>query len=1775
MPEEEERKITYFTEDLRAQRPENMPQLPEGAPDPAEYMAGNFPAVTGSPDPTDYMPQFKPAPVEESLQHPSQDQPFLTSDQNRDLLGMMRQGHNSMVQDPYKFGQETPFGADLRHHQYERYYNHGDFEDLGFNPYRDNESLYNENSSWWDEMGRAAGEWGTLTGLGFKDALGFGDLSDTKTAEKYERAMAIGQSSKGGATGFTTNLFLNSGYTVGIMGELVMEELALAGITALTLGGSSEATVPLMVARGARAGNKIWRGFKTGAKLLKQMDNLRDANKARSLWTSAKAVGTGTLNFLNPLAETANFARNYNKLNKVNALGKTTMGFANFYRDIRNIRLAFGESGLEAGMVENQLSDELLEEHYRIHGRPPTDEEAAKMNQTSVAAAKTTQFHNMWAIFYSNKIVFDNMFKGFSPVRRLTEDVITKNASGRIMRTGAKDALRPFEVIEKGFKGFWQLAKNPRTYARSGLNYFRANIAEGLQETTQEVISGSAMDYYKAKHYGTVTEGGYWAAIGNNLQKQVSMEGLETFMSGFLMGGLVQGPQKLVTGGAKYGHQRYKNKGNYAKIKQERIDYLNDTVNTLNDMYEDPRKYFAPDLENMVEQKEYNSAINSASKNGDAKTFHDLKDASVHKDIMTALKMGRIDTFIEKLKSLENLTTEEIQESYNMTKEQYTEGMQKTIERAEQIKQRYELVQDKYESPFNPSAHKYGSDAYIQEALNNKAWENAQSDLIFMQHSFDRSLERMTSIMNEAKNDAKLGNTPMSDFNVMFSFKDMQTEMDQLTQEIDSLEGSITKESKAALKKKQNKKKLLSDFADAMGEYMSSPAAVETAEPVEGAPVAASENAVENKDLTKAFQAYKAYISDIAQVNGDHVFNDSIEAAFTKIVDYYQLDTEATQLNDSVNALLDPGAFTRHAGRIAEVLQHQHDNRKEKIEQALKEWMKVKDTNDLMQLLHDEGMFFDPAELKALLDEGSLPSTFFYIESKEEVLQTSEDYQTALDIIRKFVENVMDIPIPEAQPQPYNGKARNKINGDKRTYKDLAKQFGFDPETASSKVPLPQVLQSVIDSPFATYREKDLAARLLSIASPEETVTFVNNNTAPGHYSTVEQTVIDARYSSHDYRGGRMPIEHTILHEEIHRRTVEELQNDSEFTADIDALLVKARAYAESETGKENWKGLPLYGLKNKEEFVAEAMSNDTFQMFLAEIPYDNVDKSGWTDFVDSVLKFLKKVFGRKITNTALNAAVDIITAKIDSNYGATALQLTESNQAIALALRMSKGEMPSTPADLQLQANNAELIEKVLKVERERAAELEKNGYRIPVKRESRTLTDDTRTIKVIITTMADGSKVVTEEITNLQTDEVDSTPPTKYAAELENDKIYEVHNADQEEYGEVTVESIPDSAVAAKVNEKYDKQLVKLAGPGKKKKVIAEAGGLVKVTRTMPMEELRRDHPQLAAQLMRAYKEEEAKRTREDLQNLNPTWSEMSDEDIYNSVRFKSYVKNFSKPKAIFKAYNTDTGRTEEPKRVVGTTETTTSTTTTPASTIMTRAMRESLVGLGYTPSEVNAMTPGQAQILIEEGIQKGDREVMDAAAEETQRQEFAEQKDKVRADILNIINAATNIEELDAAEIELHNIFMDPNLRRVGEVTSEYIQELISTKMRELAFAFTFDDIQMGEVVILNDQYNTKIIIDGKTGNTLQAHKLNDITKRFRIKKDTVTDRIKYRYSPAMAEVGITPESEPTAEEQNLSNQSLEEVVNNPEATQEMIDKAREGGETGWLDNVNECE
>jgi len=1222
---------------------------------------------TPSYDPRNDDPKDQTKPGALDLPLPGAGAPELSTIESRlDALANIRANLSTDAIDQSMQYKSQRYGADINNHQYERYYSMPDVhEKLGFSPFRDNETLYNKESNFADEISRASSQWLTLAGIGLVDATGFGSLTDSEVAARYQKATAIGSSTKEGLGAFTTNLYLNLGYSAGILAEVMVEEVALALITGASMGSAGEITIPAMIARGLRAGNKITKGYKVAKNTIRTLKALKNPSVARKYFNKA-LKGTGR--FLNPLENTVDFIQGVDKLGDIKKIAKTTLGVAGFYKDVRNIRYAWGEAGLEGGMVKNDLEKELLAEHYDKFNRPPTNEEAKQIQDISLRGGQTAAWQNVGAIYYSNKIVLDGLFNAYKPLRNLTTDVLD-DGSWKIIKKRGKEK-NVFEGVEINWKQRLKEFKDPKRWASTGLNYFSANLAEGMQESAQEVISGAAIDHHKNEWRGNVTKGGYLSSIADNLYKQATPQGVEVFMSGFLMGGMM-GPLATTMGSIvpgsrqqsfiKNSYKKLADRTGYDKMKKDKENYINNQVNTLNELWNEIGHRLAPELDNLVAQDKYMKAMANAEQEGNTKAYYDIKDAMLSDHVITALELNRFDTFIERLSELKNLSAEDIAADHpKLTKEQYDGIIDNSISRAKNIQARYELTKTEFKDPFNPYRFKdKDSDEFLSELANSIGWKDAQKKFIFMQHSFDRTLERFASIMESAQKDTNLGNVSTTEFITMFHIATMQAEIDRLGLEIDALEdteGRLTEESKNQLKKSKKKKRLLNDFATKMEAARTSPALDEKGLHLD------MKNKETKSNLAKAKTAYKRYLRHLAEVHGNHVFDNALDKSFDKLLDAYILNEESADLNTAINRMLDPGVFTRMAAQSAEINKIRKDQQQKELRDSLEAFVDAKLKNDMFQLLHAKGMFADIAQLKALMKDGVVPDNFkFYYDtgkSSDEIKPVppnSSDYSEAIGIILDVVPNLLNIPLSKTKMDRakdiYNNEAREKFEDDKRTYADLAKQFNFNAKDSETKVSLINVLTAIIESDYATEAEILLAKQLLKRAGKNETVTFVNNADNPGSYGTTKQTVIDARYNASNYRNGRLPIEFVILHEEIHRRTVDALKEDMTFNDSISKLFAATVKYFEENKTMENEK--PLYGLKDIHEFVAEAMSNSKFQELLSQIPYESTGKSTWGSFVDSVLKMLEQLFGgKKASGTVLNEAFYIITAKIDENFG-------------------------------------------------------------------------------------------------------------------------------------------------------------------------------------------------------------------------------------------------------------------------------------------------------------------------------------------------------------------------------------------------------------------------------------------------------------------------------------------------------------------------------------------
>jgi len=1189
--------------------------------------------------------------------------------------------------DPFKDAKPVmgDFSNPKIHHQFaERYKKHPKFDQLGFSPFRDNEALYSSEGNYLDDLKRAGGQWVTIAGLGFMDALSFGSISDKEVASDYERAMAIGSSSYSGFAGFSSNLFLNSGYTIGIMTEMATEEgiIALAqvglGVAGLYSGGFAWSG---NVALGARTAARFGKAFKAigksaqyFSKMLKQMDNVKDINNARKAFYNA---GKGVVHLVNPLENTTDFIKNYDKLDKFNRFAKTYNGFASFYRDVRNIRLAWGESGLEGGMVTNQVAQELLDEFIEKHGRYPNNEEATRINELATAAGYTTGQLNVPVIYLTNKLTFDGLVRG--TFRGLNTKMLTTAMGRRILLSPKKGIPEAFKAVPKGFlKSKLPYLKNPKMFLSGFTRYTSANLAEGFQETFQETVAGASHDYYKGMFDGGVNRGGYMYYLASNLKKQVTtQEGFEVFMSGFLMGGFISPVSNTiaaVTRGPKgfensvagniggYVHKqamKMRYGANSAEYKQyvselaeteaRKEELLEKDVELLNQFYKNPMTYLSEDFMNLMSQQKFKQAFEEAQKNGDIKSMVDMMDVSSAEHILTALKYGRMDSFVQRLTELQKLSPEDIKNDWNIEAEDFNNALELTKQRAKKIEARWELAQSKYPNPYDPSNK--------LQVFKHKAWENAIKDMVFKHHAFDRALERQVEILNFAAEQSGLKKVNYTDIAVMFNDKDLVAEVERLQKDIELIEAAGSKPTSEAGKIASDKKEKLKTLKAVQKAFDD---------------IFVAEGIGENESIPEnlynaAYEAFTKYMEYLAKTNNDLLQNDNTEALFKQIMDYYILGLRGQLANQWINQLNNPEAFMEDVENKVKILKAIHEDRKDEIRQALKSFIEQREKNDIFNALYDKGFFINPEAYDLLMKEGVMPKEFFYVDKNSntwnaEVPFSSEDYKTAVKIIQDLAGfEVTGIDIVESEYDHYRMFSRSKEVGDVRTYNDILKQYlpeGSDINAERTVVPLARVLETIIESEYSSDRDAALATELLKLVAPNETVTFSKTENLPSVYTESEQSVIDARYAAHNYGEGsqNVPIEFAILHAEIQRRVTQAIENDPQFRSELDILYKEALKAYESLTpeqqkhlGRGYASKVPM-GLASLQQFTTAAMTNQHFQEFLATIETKTkVKTSTWKKFVDAVLEKLMELLGKKHDGTVLNATLGILTTKFDT----------------------------------------------------------------------------------------------------------------------------------------------------------------------------------------------------------------------------------------------------------------------------------------------------------------------------------------------------------------------------------------------------------------------------------------------------------------------------------------------------------------------------------------------
>jgi hypothetical protein len=1229
---------------------------------------------------------------------PPNRQPANMTNEERALARINGTAMTAYKPDANRFNKITTYNATHHGRNFDRYYaNTAGFKKLGFSPFRDNEALYNKNTSLWDDTQRgivAAAKLyaGSFIGAAKNWSNPFSLEPNAEEADEMERLMSIGSSSRGGFGGTAINFGVNLSYGMGVMSEVLAEEAVLAIGTAYTGGGLGG----VLALRTGMNAKKLMNAFSLGKAAMSFSNTFRAATKiteARQLWGIAKGLGKGA-DALLPFAQTRSLltasGKTAAKWNSLDNMAKTTKAFGSFYRDLREINAVTYESKLEGGGVQNDVITQMMSEFRKKNGRDPNDQEAKAMYSEGHKAGYLASQLNAVGIYISNKIVLDKALKGI-PGMAQADDVARRTMKGTLLKVKdwAKKGVNPWEVargVKKyGKASFYKQTFNPKNLAKGGLGYLSANLMEGTQEVYQEAVANGVTSYYMGAFNNPSRVGGaeFQAKMLGGLKSQMSGQGMETFLSGFLMAGPMTAAQSAFFGAVDLGRKgklkiqdrQFKadpaNAGKASPFEQQlnaEKDYDNKVVDALNDITKDPKKYFSAIEQNARTQVDLERLGEQAAADGDMHAAKNIKDESLTNHIITLLESGHFEIFQDQLKGLKDLETSELQEAFDEpgdAKKTVSQRIDTVLKRTEQIKATHE----KYQAKVNPFSMR-------EDPLSYMAFEQARNIAIRNDVTYQRTGERMTDILNQFNSDMPFSNANATDFTNLFVVGGMtEGGFDRigLNSEVKLLDGQIQNLSDSIPEQKAQKDKLiqkrddLKSLSGTIQAYASAYKVTQSAAQTEAEHAVNMDTFIETEKVFK--KAYADYVQNLAKGSGQTILNSAVDSSFDKLSDFWKLNVDREDVANAVNMMQNPDMYRVASERLRESMAIAFERREESLREALADYKKKHLVNGFLNDLFEKyNAFVEPEEAEAYLNKDTIPETFYDADTLEEIEPGSAKYRGIMALIDQYDEIYFeetgerlirtdelsnaerrigyDVTTNKAVAQEF----RPRDAKDKRSIKAIADEFGFNHIDTESSVDATDVLKAIAKSKhgYVPRAQKKLAQALLGFIKPGTQIRFKNGHRTNSTYDATNGIIVDANFSAEGFENANIPVEFSILNA-VMQQVASESLSDAAFNDRITSVREQFEE-ALSDLDKKYFK----YALTNNQQFIAEAMTNADLQAEMGKIGYEGElteqtaeAKSVWESFMDSIYELLEKIFGVTRGKTLYQEAMNVITNKL------------------------------------------------------------------------------------------------------------------------------------------------------------------------------------------------------------------------------------------------------------------------------------------------------------------------------------------------------------------------------------------------------------------------------------------------------------------------------------------------------------------------------------------------
>ena len=944
---------------------------------------------------------------------------------------------------------------------YERYAAFGDekLNEIGFHPWRDNDAIFNANTSWFDRFQRGVteGMWPLIKmafvegpkGM-YKAAHGDFTSTDLDVAKNWERAVKIGSDTSGGAGAFFNDTVMNFGYTAGILAEILAEQYLLFRTMGKPVKGGGQG-ISRFLQNFGRAGKAV-KNFGDFAN--KTDDIIKGVTKNVAATRSFRESILYGLNRINPLENTFNTARGLyqtvkggKNIDNMAILSKTA---GSLYRDLQFLNLTTSESRIEAGMVENHLRDDYYSKYVAKTGRYPNKSDLDAMNQLAKKGSMEVFGSNQLVIYLTNKITFGNLagrggtlgfFKGASKDIAKIGDA-TYGTYGKVIFNTAKKQIQ-FEANNlKSIASAWFREPGFKTAAKT-IGYFKRNISEGLQENFQESIARAVESHYKEAFDSVALSRQTFTRALNKMSLEdlegdsvfgvfntpvdtyakelkhefTSKQGLKTFLSGALMG-VFSAPMNAAAGYLNIQFNRMYDQGGYENWKKDKKKTTKNLVNILR---------ANSDINDFLNNRYFNLANQDIINDIKAKAnIKDDKDSDLD-FLISAIGVfqsrGVSDIMIQKFESFLEMTDKELLDATSKKTglsdpNEIRTRISKMTAKLGLIKNNFEQVQSMYPNPVNPNNLRNAgltSEQMLEKMTLYSAWEEAIKNYVYFNESFQDTAKRIKSISESYLQGSSVGSADYSAARVIFRPETVDSQIELLESELDA-ENQKPKADPKKIASTQKQIEALKSFQSAYDNFIkyydrkgkAQQAREQLKDELKKEPT--SKQIEERLDqmmgnekdqldaISKLKTAHDNYIKILAESTNGTILNQQIEDGFHKLLDYYKLIEENKTMAKAIDVFSSPEGFMDMVSRNQAFMKRMYRNKEQYYEKIVKDEIKRIEDNTLLNLLANQGLYVSKEDFAQWVKDKTAPSEIFDHKRKLVYKKGTDEYNSVYNL---------------------------------------------------------------------------------------------------------------------------------------------------------------------------------------------------------------------------------------------------------------------------------------------------------------------------------------------------------------------------------------------------------------------------------------------------------------------------------------------------------------------------------------------------------------------------------------------------------------------------------------------------------------------------------------------------------------------------------------------------------------------------------------------------------